>query len=98
VSKQTGVKYKKSEMSARPSFGGEMEVNEGDLSEVEFVVRSFEPEPCIDGHGYDKDEFGQVRVRFLEVVDILADSYVGSGRVEKYCRCAHVSEDRKCPV
>lgn len=47
-----------------------MEVNEGDLSEVEGVARSSEPEPCIDGHGYDKDEFGPVGVRFLEKVDL----------------------------
>ena len=51
VSKKTGIKYKQSEMSTRPSSGGEMEVNEGDLSEVEGVARSSEHEPCIDGHG-----------------------------------------------
>jgi hypothetical protein len=33
---------------------------------VEGVLRSSEPEPCIDGHGYDKDKFGPVGVAFLE--------------------------------
>ena len=36
---------------------------------VEGVVRSSEPAPCIDGHGYDKDKFGPVGVAFLEKVD-----------------------------
>ena len=46
MSKKIGVKCKQSDLCARPSSGGEMEV--GELSEVEGVVKSSEPEPGIN--------------------------------------------------
>jgi hypothetical protein len=47
-------------------------------------VRSSEPEPCIDGHGYNRDNFSPVGVRFLKRVDpgLLADPRVVLGWVE----------------
>lgn len=47
-----------SETCARPSSGGEMEVNEGELSEVEGVMKSSEPE-------HDKEVSGPVGRIFL---------------------------------
>ena len=47
-----------------------MEVNEGDLSAVEGVVRISEPEPCIDGHGYDQAEFCPVFLALVLQMDI----------------------------
>ena len=52
-----------------------------ELSEVEFVVKSSEPELGID----DKEESGPVGVTFLEKVDpcLLADTFVVLGWVGK---------------
>ena len=77
ISRKIGVKFKQSEPDASLSSGGEMEVVEG-------VVRNSEPEPCIDGHGYDKDKFGPVGVRLLKRGEpgLLADPWVVSGWVE----------------
>jgi hypothetical protein len=44
VSNNIGVNCKQNEQCTRPISGGEMEVNEGELSEVEGVVNSSEPE------------------------------------------------------
>jgi hypothetical protein len=72
-----GVKFKQSELDDSLCSGGEME-------RVEGVVRSLAPEPCIDGHGYDKDKLGPVREIFLKRVEpgLLADAWVVSGWVE----------------
>jgi hypothetical protein len=72
------------QLGARLSFGGEMEVNEGEISEV----KSLAPEPGINGH--DKEESGPVGVTFLEKVDpcLLVDQFVVSGWVrEKGAGC-----------
>ena len=56
-----------------------MEMNEGEISEVECVVESSEPEPGINGH--DNEKSGAVGVTLLEKVDpyLLADPCVVSG-------------------
>jgi hypothetical protein len=71
---KNGRKCKQSELKT----GGEMEVDEGKVSEVVGV----EPKACTEGQ--DNDESVTVGVRFLEKVDpcLLADPFVVSGWVK----------------
>ena len=80
--KKNGRKCKQSELCAGSKTEGEMEVNEGEQSEVVGVVNFSEPEACTEGQ--DKDESVIVEVKFLEKVDpcLLADPFVVSGAVE----------------
>ena len=46
-----------------------MERNEGELSEVEGVVKTSEPEPSINGH--DKEESGAEMERTSQKIDVV---------------------------
>ena len=65
-------------MQSELKTGGEMEVNEGEVSGVVGVVKFSEPEAWTEGQ--DKDESVTVGVKFLEKVDpcFLADPFVVS--------------------
>jgi hypothetical protein len=78
MSNLIGIKLKQSGPDTSLSSGGEMEGAEG-------VVRSLEPKPSIDVHGYDKDTIGSVGVRFVKKMEpgLLSDPWSVSSWVEK---------------
>lgn len=92
MSRKIGVKLIQNEPDNSLSSQGEMEWVEG-------VVRSLNPQPCIDGHGYDKDMIGPVGVRFLKRVEpgLLADPWL-AGKYGGCCRIGKGNPKWTCEV
>ena len=65
--KKNGRKCKQSELYTGSKTGGEMEVNDAEVSEVVSVVKFSESVACTEGQ--EKDESVTVGVTFLEKVD-----------------------------
>jgi hypothetical protein len=80
--KKNGRECKQSELYTGSKTGGEMEVNEGEVTEEVGVLKFSELKACTEGQ--DKDESVTVGVTFLEKVNpcLLGDPFVVSGWVK----------------